>query len=290
MFALERILLPVDFSDRSYAAGQHAKALACRFHSELHVLHVLDLRTYGMLGLGMDESTASEFASGQRANAARELESFLADDLRGLNVERVLLCGDPAREIVKYAHHESFGLIVLPTHGYGPFRQFLLGSVIAKVLHDADCPVWTGVHMENAPVVQSLSFHNVLCAIDLGPHSGKTLSWAWQLTQELGSQLTIVHALRGVADQEHEFFGGNTQHSLERYAREKIVKFQEALGIEAPISIETGDIARAVSAVAGGLKADLMVIGRGVASGVLGRLRTHSYAIIRQSPCPVVSV
>ena len=143
MLDLERILLPVDFSERSYGAARYAKALACRFQSELHVLHVLDLRIYGMLGLGMDESTASAFAPEQRIAADSKLEAFLAEDLQGLSVKRVLLVGDPGREIVKYAHSHKFGLIVLPTHGYGPFRQFLLGSVTAKVLHDADCPVWT---------------------------------------------------------------------------------------------------------------------------------------------------
>jgi hypothetical protein len=36
--------------------------------------------------------------------------------------------------------------------------------------------------------------------------------------------------------------------------------------------------------------ADLVVIGRGVLNGTLGRLRTHAYGIIRQSPSPVLSV
>ena len=48
---------------------------------------------------------------------------FLEDELRNLNVKRVLLYGDPAREIVKYAASEKVDLIVLPTHGYGPFRR-----------------------------------------------------------------------------------------------------------------------------------------------------------------------
>jgi hypothetical protein len=34
-------------------------------------------------------------------------------------------------------------MILMPTHGYGPFRQMLLGSVTAKVLHDSKCPVLT---------------------------------------------------------------------------------------------------------------------------------------------------
>jgi hypothetical protein len=36
--------------------------------------------------------------------------------------------------------------------------------------------------------------------------------------------------------------------------------------------------------------ADLIVIGRGSIQTTLGRLRTHAYAIVQRSPCPVVSV
>ena len=52
-------------------------------------------------------------------------------------------------KIVELAHESPDQTVILmPTHGYGPFRRFILGSNTAKVLHDADCPVWTGVHLE----------------------------------------------------------------------------------------------------------------------------------------------
>ena len=54
----------------------------------------------------------------------------------------------------------------MPTHGYGIFRSMLLGSVTAKVLHDAACPVWTGVHVEETPP-NSAAFERILCAVDL---------------------------------------------------------------------------------------------------------------------------
>jgi nucleotide-binding universal stress UspA family protein len=46
----------------------------------------------------------------------------------------------------------------------------------------------------------------------------------------------------------------------------------------------------AIAHLAGKLKTDLLVIGRKSAAGVLGRLDMTAYSIIRQSPCPVVSV
>ena len=53
---------------------------------------------------------------------------------------------------------------------------------------------------------------------------------------------------------------------------------------------DSNSIPQAVSSAASQLDADLVVIGRAASRGVMGRLRTNAYSIIRQSFCPVVSV
>jgi nucleotide-binding universal stress UspA family protein len=73
-------------------------------------------------------------------------------------------------------------------------------------------------------------------------------------------------------------------------AREDIEKLQQTTGVRALVDIEMGDIAKSICLLAQQLKADLLVIGRGSAAGIFGRFRTNAYAIIRQSPCPVVSL
>jgi multiple sugar transport system substrate-binding protein len=65
---------------------------------------------------------------------------------------------------------------------------------------------------------------------------------------------------------------------------------QEKVGTKAEVLIEPGDPPKVVCGIAERLHASLLVIGRGSAGGVFGRLRTNAYAIIRQSPCPVASV
>ena len=216
---------------------------------------------------------------------------FLAEELGGSRVKRILIEGDPARTIVEYAHSEDSDLIVMPTHGYGPFRRLLLGSVTSKVLHDADCPVWTGAHLEEPPSAQPLSLSHILCAIDLGPHSAKALDWANQLATEFGSKLTIVHVVASLDPRtEDYYFAPEWRRLVTDRAKEDIEKLQRNVGTHADVDLEVGDISKSVSFAAGHLKADLMVIGRGATAGMLGRFRTHAYAIIRQSPCPVVSV
>ncbi|HEU0006240.1 MAG TPA: universal stress protein [Terriglobia bacterium] len=290
MFSVHRILLPIDFSERCLEAARHTvPTLAKHFGSEVVVLHVLaPYRECGTAEPGLiptEESTAA-----RKAERRRSLDLFLTEELRGALVKRVLMEGDPAHTIVEYSHSENSDLIVLPTHGYGPFRRLLLGSVTSKVLHDADCAVWTGVHLEKKPSGEPLTLSHILCAIDLGPHSAKALDWANRLATEFGSKLTIVHVVALDPRTEDYYFAPEWRKYVMDRAKDDIEKLQRIVGTHADVDLETGDISKSVSFAAENLKADLVVIGRGATAGVLGRFRMHAYAIIRQSPCPVVSV
>jgi nucleotide-binding universal stress UspA family protein len=226
-----------------------------------------------------------------KANAMRALDLFLSEELHDVRVKRVLLEGDPAQKIVDYAHSQHTDLIIMPTHGYGLFRRLLLGSITSKVLHDADCAVWTGAHLEREPSGKPLALEHILCAIDLGPHSAKTIEWANSLAKEFGSRLTVVHVVASLDPRtEDYYFAPEWRKYMVDQAREDIEKLQQTTGVRALVDIEMGDIAKSICLLAQQLKADLLVIGRGSAAGIFGRFRTNAYAIIRQSPCPVVSL
>ena len=272
---LNKILVPLDFSQRSPGVARYAISLARHLHSGIILLHVRHTAHYEFAALegGL---AAGEFYAAWSAQLQKELETFLADEFHELPVERVMLEGDPARKIVDYAHEEKIDLIVMPTHGYGPFRRFILGSVTAKILHDADCPVWTGVHLEEAPSVEATPIRNVVCAVDLGLQSLAALDWANKMAGSFNAKLILAHAAPFP-----EAVGA---------AREDIDKLQQSAGTQAEVFIESGDAPVVVRGITEGCHGDLLVIGRSSATGVFGRLRTNAYTIIRESPCPVVSV
>ncbi len=286
MKPLSKILLPVDFSERSLGAARYAKSLADHFHAELTLLHVLTPPHYEFGALEIGGSMLTELYTNRAAQVEKELETFLAGELAGTEATRVVLEGDPARQIVEYAHDNNSGLIVMPTHGYGPFRQFILGSITAKVLHDADCPVWTGVHLEEAPQTEAARFRHILCAIDLGPQSCQALEWATGMQKEFGARLTVLHVM-SVSPAEGE---SERAREMELSIRDDLARVQQRFGTQAELVVEAGDPPKVVCEMADRMKAGLLVIGRGSAAGVFGRLRTNAYAMIRQSPCPVVSV
>ena len=77
------------------------------------------------------------------------------------------------------------------------------------------------------------------------------------------------------------------RRTLARHALEHLLN---AAGYRSGLRVETGDVPKVVAQLAGEMKADLLVIGRKSEAGVLGRLDMTAYSIIRESPCPVVSV
>jgi nucleotide-binding universal stress UspA family protein len=287
---LERILVPVDFSERSLGASRYVEAFAANRECDITLVHVTTPLNYELSAIDIGGAALDELNSDRAAEYRARLDEFLKDELAPFHVDRVLLDGDPARRIVEYAHENRTSLIVMPTHGYGLFRRFLLGSVTAKVLHDADCPIMTGVHVEGAPNGHDIRFRKVIAALDLCPGQAlKPLAWAAKFAEEYGAELTVAHAYPSLDRRGGEEVEG-WRDTARRTAEEELLRMQQKLGLNVPMVMEAGDPATIVSSLAARESADLLVIGRGSAAGVFGRLRANAYGIIRQSPCPVVSV
>jgi nucleotide-binding universal stress UspA family protein len=289
---VSRILAPVAFSPRCRGAVQYAETLACHFQSELILLHVVQ----PPLGIftALEASAYSEAAdlTAERLEQRKiDLANYLEDPCPNVPVTREVLAGDPAHEIVTHARGLGVGLIVMATHGYGPFRRFLLGSVTAKVLHDAACPVWTGPHLEQAPSCRNIGFHRIVCAIDLAEGSRAVLEWAGRFAREFDAELNIVHVLpHTLIELGGIYFDPEWRQHAAQAARDQISRLQQETGTPGEVLIEIGDPPVAVSDVAASRKADLLVIGRGSDSGLAGRLRANAYAILRESPCPVATI
>lgn len=281
---LKNLLLPVDYSPSCLGAAECVKILAKCCDPQVTVLHVTGEGAQRDSGEMSHSSRAAVPATPADFNVA------LGHLLAAHNVVFTELPGDPARVIVEYAQQNDTDLIIMPTRGHGALRRFLLGSVTAKVLHDAGCPVWTGVHMEEDQAPRKCTdIRHVACAIDLGPQSGRVLEWAANLAAAFFAKLTVVHAstqLEPVVGVVHD---PEWRAHVWKATQTRLAELLQETGIEAGTKLAPGEPAKAVAAAAEEIGADVLVIGR-TPDGLLGRLRTNAYAIIRQAPCPVVSV
>ncbi len=288
MRAFQKILFPVDMSDSCTATAPFVEAMARRYNAEVTLLHVLEMPSglipdwYGG-AVPVIDTTAIWQAETEAA------QSYLSDKFQGLKIHRVVVEGDAARSIDDYARENGTDLIMMPTHGYGLFRTLLLGSVTAKVLHDSPCPVWTGVHVEDAPAV-SPEFATIMCGVDRTEDSVATMRFACRLAHDNNAKLFLVHAIPGAEIAPDKYFDTDLRQYLEQDARKTIAHLQETAGLAAPLCLGAGEVSHVVRDSALGHSADLVVIGRGKSTRTLGRLRSNVYSIIRDAPCPVISV
>ncbi len=286
----ERILFPVDFSERSRAAAPFVLSMAQRYKAKVVALHVLQPPPplYGGMNIVYDEVYDFE---GIQADLRVELEKFAGAELPRVDVTCLVETGDPAAVIAEYAENEGMNLIAMPTHGYGTFRRALLGSVTAKVLHDSKVPVWTAAHAPEPSHRAHPQPRQILCAIGLKPESSHTLEFAINLAADCGATVEAIHvAPEGeVAPASQE---GRLHELLVEAARSRVAKIQEtAGGPDVETVVNGGSVAHMVRTVALEKRSDLVVVGRGCEKGaIMGRLRSNTYAIVRESPCPVLSV
>lgn len=287
MIKFQRILFPVDFSARCIAAVPSVEAMVKRFGSELTVLHVIDLPP---AGIAPPEAAAWATLIGAdrlRLQGEMALGGFITRQFPALPVKAESTEGDPATTIVDYAREHGTDLIMMPSSGLGPFRRFLLGSVTTKVLHDTGIPVWTGVHSEELAAHPADKWKRMLCALDDQPRDLAVLQWATEFACEQKLEMRLVHAVHGPEDCEDN---PSFREFLFNTAQERIDKLQAQAGTTFEVCLQLGDTGAVVHRAAIGQSADIVVIGRGVMQKRFGRFRSGAYEIIREAPCPVISV
>ena len=285
---LSRILLPVDFSALSKVAAHHARTLASRFHCELVLVHVFEPRSWDTSGV--EAAIPQELYDQHHAAARRMLYEFCAEELRDLPVRRMLLEGDVARAILDLARAEHVDLIVIPSHGYGRFRRLMFGSVAAKILHEAGCPVLTGVHFEDISDRDPISFRNIICVTDFDSAGAKVLRWGSEFAADFNAHLTIVHALPGADAGPGQDVGQTLPAMGQQVPGEGSGEFPGFAGASADVVLERGPVAEVVRRTSVSQRADLVVVGRHEHGGLPGRLNGNAHDVVRESVCPVLSV
>jgi nucleotide-binding universal stress UspA family protein len=141
------IVVAVDFSETSEEAWKVACHFAALAGSHLHLVHVSPdplRQAWTVEAVGVDFGA---IAQEWQAQAEVRLSRMQADaPLPPDRLTRVVLVGIPHSAIVEYATTQKADLIVLGTHGYGPIKHLLLGSVAERVVRQASCPVLTVPH------------------------------------------------------------------------------------------------------------------------------------------------
>ena len=141
---IRRIVLATDFSPASGKAFGAAVALARASGARLTVLHVIAPFFPVVPEQYMDRKSWDRFDRLATQAAMRKLGALAgrANKARVRATPR-LLRGDPAIQIVRGTRSQRADLLVVGTHGRTGVSRLFMGSVAARVLAMAPCPVVT---------------------------------------------------------------------------------------------------------------------------------------------------
>ncbi|MEO1012670.1 MAG: universal stress protein, partial [Bacteroidota bacterium] len=136
---INKILVPVDFSERSAHALEVAANLAKKGKGEIVVLHMLGLSE---AILTKDQSKGFMEAKFYMELAKKGFASFLDKPyLKGLKVTQMVQNYKIFEEVNKVAHEQEVDLIVMGSHGTHFRNGFFVGSNTEKVVRTSDVPV-----------------------------------------------------------------------------------------------------------------------------------------------------
>lgn len=141
----KKILVATDGSEQNKKAIEHAVKLAKLSGAEPHAVYVMDIKTdYGPKSYLSTDITTEGIKSylGHEGDTAIKYVEDLAKE-EGMDIEKWILEGHPAEEIIKLAEEQSVDLIVMGTLGRSGIEKFLLGSVADKVIRSSRIPVLT---------------------------------------------------------------------------------------------------------------------------------------------------
>lgn len=136
---IDKIIVPVDFSEYSKNALQSAATLAKVYNAEVLVLHMLELpssliNTVDFLG-GPETLYFLKLAE-------KRFEEFLDEPyLESLTVTPIVKHFKVFSEISEVAENEGANLIVMGSHGASGISEFLIGSNTEKVVRHSKVPV-----------------------------------------------------------------------------------------------------------------------------------------------------
>lgn len=189
MAEIRHILCPVDLSEISRHALDHARAIAEWYDARLTVFHVISLPPPPLPSTGMAEDLAALPPPPEPREAAQEVRRFsgLAEAPAGGHADVVVVEGTPVKEILHQVEQLPADLLVMGTHGRSGFEALFLGAVTEKVLRSTYVPVLTVPPRVERPV-------------EFSDPSTRALEYALTLAEETSARLILLHVVELLVD------------------------------------------------------------------------------------------
>jgi nucleotide-binding universal stress UspA family protein len=289
---LKRIISATDFSDTSNLAVSYGQRLAKEFSAKLFLCHVLSVPT------GYGEPLPDPLIQQSRLMDQAAERFFRWMEGQSVEWEPVVSIGGASEEITRLAEEKKVDLAICATHGRSGLKRLILGSVTERLMRSLTCPVLVVRPQAGIPLSPSgeIKFQRILVGCDFSPDSDLAFQYALSLAQEYLSELHAVHVIEPPV-YKHMLNAtkveGARQH-LRAQLKEKLSDMipQDAHNWCKPVTaLLAGQPYDELIKYAVVNEMDLVVLGlRGRSLMETLLMGSTTDRVIRQAPCPVLSV
>jgi nucleotide-binding universal stress UspA family protein len=231
-----------------------------------------------------------------------EVQMLLSDPLfHGLEVDPVIVEGDPAPEIADAVRDYDIDLVTIVTHGRKGLARALWGSTAEEVIAEAQCPVLTvrppqHDFVEHRGDHTEIRLNRILLATNFRPSSIAATQVARELAARSGAELHAVYVIGDYFEQISVLFpegGGSALSQMRAQVQERMASFSREGSTRTVTHIIEGRPYAEIVRVGAETEADLIVIGTSVHASLFGGapvLGPEIERVVRNAPCPVLCV
>jgi nucleotide-binding universal stress UspA family protein len=301
MFPFKNILFPTDFTPHARAALKYAAGFAREGQGRVVLFSVQEGSVPANL-LTLPERVFEETEKGWLQQLRSDVKELLRDPLLdGLEVDPVIIEGEPAPEIARAVRDFNIDLVTIVTHGRKGLARALWGSTAEEIIAEAPCPVLT-IHPPQRDFVEyrgsstEIRLNRILLATNFRPSSRMAAQTAAEFAGRTGAELHVVYVIGDYMDQMAEFFpesAGTKLSQLRDYVSERMATFEREAGGRPITHISEGRPYAEIVRLATDKDVDLIVMGASVHSALFGGapvLGPDIERVVRNAPCPVLSV
>lgn len=299
--SFRNILFPTDFTSHARSALKYAAAFAREGRGRVVLFSVQSANVPANL-MTMPERVLQDQDTEWLLQLRREVQQLLTDPMfDGIEVEPVIVEGEPATEIAKAVRHYNIDLVTVVTHGRRGLARALFGSTAEEIISEAPCPVLTirppqRDFVEHRGRSTEIRVNRILLATNFRPSSIPATSLAREIAGAQNAELHAVYVIGDYFEQISVMFpeGGisalskmrqEVQQRMQSFAREDDGKVKTHVSEGRPYA----EIVR----IAAEIDADMIVIGTTVHASLFGgapALGSEIERVVRNAPCPVLCV
>src|SRR5436190_13740542 len=248
MYPFRNILFPTDFTAHARAALKYATAFARSGGGRVVLFSVQGNKVPPNL-LSLPDAVLEEQENRWLFQLRAQVRELLTDPLfTRLEVEPVIVAGEPASEIARAVREYDIDLVTVVTHGRKGLSRALWGSTAEEIIAEAPCPVLTirppqHDFVEHRGDHSEVRLNRVLLATNFRPSSAAATQVATQLANQTGAELHVVYVIGDYLEQISVMFpegGLNALTRLRSYVQERMAQLSRGDGARATTHIAEG--------------------------------------------------